>query len=261
MRLKRNWFKHWLLTSLVWCASACAVAGPPKHIVSLDLCSDWLLAYYSQASQRITLSPLVQRYPLPFAAAQPAMHDGSLEQIMALKPDVVLVGEFNAFMLRKRLEALGVRVVSTPLPQTSHDLEQLSRNVQTMLGLSKASAASSKTVRPEAPVTRHGRLLLLGANGYGVGHNTLEHSLITHAGWENHTTQSGHVKLDMEALVTNPPDAIVASSFRYPAMANTFAQHPVLERAVPAQRWMKTDDWRWQCPGPWMWDLLEQLQP
>ena len=260
MRFKWGRLLHWLLTSLVWCAAAIAFAGPPKHIVSLDLCSDWLLAYHASPDQSVTLSPLVQRYPLPFDSSRRAMHDGSLEQIMSLKPDVVLVGEFNAFMLRKRLEALGVQVVSTPLPQTINDLEQLSRTVQTVLGQSNSFVAFTKTVRT-LPTPRHGSLLLLGANGYGVGHNTLEHSLITHAGWVNAIAQSGHVRLDMEELVLSPPDAIVASSFRYPAMANAFAQHPVLERAVPAQRWMKTDDWRWQCPGPWMWDLLEQLQP
>jgi iron complex transport system substrate-binding protein len=260
MHHKRDSLKHWLLTSLVWCASACAVAGPPKHIVSLDLCSDWLLAYYAQAGQRITLSPLLQRYPLPFASAQHATHDGSLEQIMALKPDVVLVGAFNALMLRKRLESLGVQVVSTPLPQTIQDLEQLNRTVQTVLQIPHEPIAHHNKSRP-ALTRPHGRLLLLGANGYGVGRNTLEHSLIVQAGWDNAIEQNGHVRLDMEALVTHPPDAVLASTFRHPAMANAFAQHPVLQRAIPAQRWIKTDDWRWQCPGPWMWNVVEQLQP
>ena len=255
-----SWLRQICALSFGWCASVAAFASPPAHILSLDLCSDWLLAYYAHADQSVTLSPLVQRHPLPVAVIPRPSHDGSLEHVVALKPDVVLVGEFNAFMLRKRLESLGVRVFSTPLPQTLDDLVVLDRSIQTLLGHSPVMD-SFKPRKLTSLAKPHGRLLLLGPNGYGVGRNTLEDNLITQAGWVNYTEHAGHVRLDLEAVVSNPPDAIVWSAPRYAALAHTFAQHPVLKRAVPPQRWIQTDDWRWQCPGPWMYQLIEQLQP
>lgn len=234
----------------------------PTRIVSLDLCSDWLLAHYAPDNPSVTLSPLVRRFPLPSGSAKRPTHNGSLEQVLALQPDVVLVGEFNAFMMRQRLESLGVKVVVMPLPQTLGDLAGMA---QTMQALTGRSSSDWPQIPQHVPVQfsgqSHGRLLLLGPNGYGTGRNTFEDSLITRAGWVNYIEHNGHVKLDLEAVAAHPPDAIVWSAPRHAALANQFALHPVLQRAVPPERWIKTDDWRWQCPGPWMYHLIDQLQP
>eukprot|EP01031_Cornospumella_fuschlensis_P022225 gene22227-27186_t len=211
------------------------------RIVSLDLCSDWLLAHHAPDSQSIVFSPMVRRYPLPVGAVQRMSHDGSLEQVLALKPDVVLVGEFNAFMLRKRLASLGVRVVITPLPQTLVDLESLDHVVQTVLEKSNA---------PNGP------------NGEGMGRKTFEDNLITRAGWVNYVESIGRVKLDLEAIAVNPPDALVLSVPRHAALANLFVQHPVLKHAIPPESvsltigsvpldvWSGLHDWLIQTPSP-----------
>ena len=256
--------RTWIVAMLAVLMST-AGATQPTRILSLDLCSDWLLAHYAPRNQSVTLSPLARRFSMPEGAPQWPSHNGSLEHVLSLRPDVVLVGEFNAFMLRKRLESLGVKVVVTPLPQTFDDLATVEGTVQTLLGLpASPSMQSTKLLNKHLPASgasSHGRLLLLGANGYGTGRNTFEHSLITRAGWTNYIEHNGHVKLDLEALSADPPDAIVWSAPANPALANQFGQHPVLKRAVPAKQWIQTDDWRWQCPGPWMSDLIEQLQP
>ena len=203
---------------------------------------------------------MITRSPLPTATARWPTHDGSLEHILSLKPDVVLVGEFNALLLRQRLMSLGVRVVMTRLPTTLDEVKLLSDQVAALLGR-EAANASWPVVPPTSPVARHGQLLLLGANGFGAGRGTLEDSLLTQAGWTNYVHPQGHVSLDLEALSAQPPDAVVWSTPRHAALANQFAQHPVLQRAVPPHRWIRTDDWRWRCPGPWMVALLAQLQP
>ena len=266
MRFKAGWLQQIIALGFALCTAVAVHASPRNHIVSLDLCSDWLLIHHAKTSQLITLSPLLNQYPFPLDTQKRDTHDGSLEQILALKPDGVVVGEFNAFMLRKRLESLGVKVVTTPIPQTVDALDDLSFKIQSLLD----EAQQPKAKRPSAVILgsvssttngSHGRLLLLGANGYGTGRNTLEDSLITRAGWVNYIQTDGHVRLDLEALAMDPPDAIVWSAPASPALAYQFAQHPVLKRAVPPQKWIQTDAWRWQCPGPWMQELIQQLQP
>lgn len=271
-------------------AAQATLAAPAIRIASLDLCSDWLLAYYATDPAMVSLSPLSRRTPLPpsiqgsakpWATPRFQEHDGSLEQVLSGQPDVVIVGEFNAFMLRKRLESLGLRVIVTALPNTIDDVALVASRVQALLNdaaspSGKASAQSlqaspigsgdAKTQglgpnRIVAAAGSHGRLLLLGPNGYGTGRNTIEHSLITRAGWINYIKNNGRVKLDLEAIAADPPDAILSFAASHTALAHQFAQHPVLKRAVPPHRWIKTDAWRWQCPGPWMDELIEQLQP
>lgn len=59
--------------------------------------------------------------------------------------------------------------------------------------------------------------------------------------------------------MADPPDAILFAAAPERALANSFAQHPALRRAIAPKAWLSTDYWRWQCPGPWMWDLIGQL--
>ena len=103
------------------------------------------------------------------------------------------------------------------------------------------------------------RLLLLGSNGIGTGRDTFEHQIIEQAGWRNYLEASGHVALDLEQIAADPPDAILFAAAEHQALANRFAEHPVLRRSVPPTGWLTTDYWRWQCPGPWTWDLIKQL--
>ena len=60
-------------------------------------------------------------------------------------------------------------------------------------------------------------------------------------------------------MAADPPDAVLWAAPEHRALANQFAEHAALRRAVPAERWLATDYWRWQCPGPWTWELIGQL--
>jgi iron complex transport system substrate-binding protein len=269
----------------------------PVHaggLVSLDLCGDWLLAHYAKRESIAALSPMARRHPPPWSDRAWPTHDGSLEHIITLKPDRVIVGAFNAPVLRQRLATLGFTVIALEFVT---DLDSLSRQRQRLLaaidefGARSPAAALQATVQERAmdepngagtpsgvirnrevtvgtkihesgkassPGSR-GRLLLLGPNGYGTGPGTFEAALIRAAGWQNHLQVTGHRPLDLEALVQNPPDAILWTSPPGPALADRFSSHRALARAVPDDRWLKTDYWRWQCPGPWSLELIQQL--
>lgn len=251
-----------------------ALFGPvqAQRLVSLDLCSDWLLAHHAKQESIAALSPMAKRQPPPWSDRVWPTHDGSLEHIIALKPDRVIVGAFNATLLRQRLAALRFRVIVLELVT---DLDGLARQSQRLLAEidEVAGHPTEVTTRPRQfvanvndqksrrtlPPGSRGRLLLLGPNGYGTGPGTFESSLIHAAGWQNHLQVAGHRPLDLEGLIQNPPDAILWTSPPGPALADRFARHRALARAVPGERWLKTDYWRWQCPGPWSLDLIRQL--
>lgn len=238
------------------CALTSACAEAPRRVISLDLCTDWMLARHLPRVQVAALSPLHRRYPVAWVGSDWPHHDGSLEQVLARKPDLVITGQYNALTLRRRLAALGVRVVVLPLPQR---LDEVSSYENALL------AAVGQAPRPPRaiprPVTQgdHPHLLLLGANAIGTGRGTLEDDVITQAGWANAVNRRGHVALDMEQLVRRPPDAVLWAAPRHAAQANRFGEHPVLRQVIPSQRWLSSDYWPWQCPGPWTWDLVEQL--
>jgi len=233
-------------------------AAAPSKILSLDLCSDWLLAKYADRSQVVALSPLLKQYPVAWIGDDWPSHNGSLEQILKLKPDLVLSGEYNALLLRQRLISLGIRVEVLALPQTLPQVVEYEQRFLSLVGL--PSTLASKPIPASKSPIKPSRLLLLGANGIGTGHQTFEHDVIERAGWGNYLETDGYATLDLEQLVTDPPDAVMWSAPKSPALANQFAKHPALRHAIPKEQWLSSSYWHWQCPGPWTWQLIQQLQ-
>ncbi|MCF6325100.1 MAG: ABC transporter substrate-binding protein [Gammaproteobacteria bacterium] len=253
--------KRYLATALVAVLAllpSIGTSSPPTKILSLDLCSDWLLAKYADRSQVVALSPLLKQYPVKWIADEWPIHDGSLEQILQLKPDLILSGEFNALILRQRLISLGFRVEILALPRTLPEVVEYEQRFLSLVGLpiTQASQPPPTTESPRQPA----RLLLLGANGIGTGQQTFENDVIKRAGWGNYLETDGYSTLDLEQLVSDPPDAVMWSAPKSPALANQFAKHPALRHAIPGERWLSSSYWHWQCPGPWTWQLIKQLQ-
>lgn len=243
-----------LLLSLALPALA---SNAPQRILSLDLCLDWMVAHYVQPKRVIALSSMQLRYPVDWIGPQWPSHDGSLEQIYALQPDQVVVGQFTNTLLRQRLQALGLSVEVLALPTTLAQVAAYERQFLYAVKLPESLASAPPSALP-APRTPQ-RLLLLGANGIGTGRGTLENEILERAGWSNYLSANGYQRLDLEQVVADPPDAILWAAPEHQALANQFAEHPALKHAVPAERWLTTDYWRWQCPGPWTWELIGQL--
>src|SRR5690554_2251725 len=132
-------FRDWLHRGLL-CLSAILLAttfpalaapGTPARIVSLDLCMDWILAHHADPAQVAALSPMHKRYPIQWIEDGWPTHDGTLEQVVELQPDLVLAGQYSALLLRERLRSLGYRVEVLPLPSTFAEVENYERTLLT----------------------------------------------------------------------------------------------------------------------------------
>ncbi len=141
------------------CLPALGMAGPAQRVVSLDLCTDWMMARHAARAQVAGLSPLKLQYPVPWLDASWPVHDGTLEQILQLKPDLVITGEYNALLTRGRLQTLGVRVEILPLPKNLSEVTAYEMRLLDLLGLPAASAS----IAPPAakPITLRKRLLMV----------------------------------------------------------------------------------------------------
>jgi len=68
-----------LLLLLMACLPAPGMAGPAQRVVSLDLCTDWMLARYADPAKIAGLSPLNRQYPVPWLDSSWPVHDCTLE--------------------------------------------------------------------------------------------------------------------------------------------------------------------------------------
>ncbi len=227
-----------------------------EKIVSLDLCTDWMLLKYASHSQNITYSPLLYRYKVDWVADDLPVHDGSLEQILQLQPDLILTGEFNATLLTKRLQQLGLITEVMPLPLSLQSIIDYTERFKSLV--KTGQTLGFPLVIPEfEPSTS--KLLLLGANGIGTGIATLENDIIEKSGWTNYIDVTGFVSLDLEKMVIDPPDAVLWSKPVSNSLANNFARHRVLKELIAQRNVNMADSWRWQCPGPWTFELITEL--
>jgi iron complex transport system substrate-binding protein len=237
-------------------AGAGAGAAPAQGIVSLDLCTDWMLLKFAEPGQVRAYSPLLYRYRADWVPAGLPVHDGSLESILQLEPGLLISGEYNAMLLRKRLRQLGKAVAVLSLPTT---LDGIRRYQADFLALIGASGERTDPDRERQYPARHETLLLLGANGIGTGAGTLEDDLLRRAGWRNYIRATGYVSLQMERIVADPPDAIYSSAPLSNSLANLFLRHPAIRSLVTTRVAPDGEHWRWQCPGPWSFELIQEL--
>jgi iron complex transport system substrate-binding protein len=184
------------------------------------------------------------------------VHDGSLEHILQLEPQLLISGEYNAILLRKRLRQLGQQVAVLSLPTTLDGIRDYQAEFLTLID---AGEGSGTVDWDRAYPPRYQSLLLLGANGIGTGTNTLEDEVLRRAGWINYIDASGYVSLQMERIVANPPDAIYSSAPLSNSLANLFVRHPAIQSLMSASASPQAENWRWQCPGPWSLDLIREL--
>ena len=233
-----------------------AQADSPRGIVSLDLCSDWMLLKFAHPSQVRAYSPLLYKYQADWVPDGLPVHDGSLEHILQLEAGLLISGEYNAILLRKRLQQLGRNVEVLSLPTTLNGIRRYQARFLELIDADAGSVAADWD-RTYAP--RHKSLLLLGANGVGTGVNTLENDLLRKAGWKNYIEASGYVSLQMERVVADPPDAIYSSAPLSNSLANLFVRHPAIRTLMPENEAPRGEDWRWQCPGPWSLELIQEL--
>jgi iron complex transport system substrate-binding protein len=240
----------------LFCQSPSLRAEPPARIVSLDLCTDWMLLKYADLSQVKAFSPLLYRYQADWVPDDLPVHDGSLETILELDPDLLIAGEYNAILLRKRLQQLGRNVEVLPLPT---GLDSIRAYQQRFLTIIEADQDDDQLQWSEKHPQRNQTLLLLGANGIGTGRDTLENDLIERAGWNNYIQAKGYVDLRLEEIVAMPPDAIYWSAPLSNSLANLFAKHTAITKTVEQFKIPPVENWRWECPGPWSLELIEEL--
>lgn len=233
-----------------------AAATPAQRIVSLDLCTDWMLLTFAQPSQVRAYSPLLYQYHADWVPAGLPVHDGSLERILQLEPGLLISGEYNAMLLRKRLRQLGRPVEVLALPTTLDGIRRYQADFLALIGADEARGEANWE-RQYPP--RRQTLLLLGANGIGTGAGTLEDELLHRAGWNNYIAATGYVSLQMERIVADPPDAIYSSAPLSNSLANLFLRHPAIRSLVTTRVAPDGENWRWQCPGPWSLELIQEL--
>lgn len=219
-------------------------ATPPQRIVSLNPCLDAILvriaprhqiaaiSHYSRIAQQSNIHRLALTLPITYESA---------EEIVALRPDMVLTSQHSSRATRQALERLGIPVERFAVPQTvDESLEQLIR-IGDLLGRPQRALALKSEI--QTAIDQHAiprsakrfKAVIFQPNGFAAGQGTLMSEMMQRAGLDNVAGRYGIGKwgnLPIEGLLADPPDVILSGSGS--AGARSWAERVMLHPSLRA---------------------------
>lgn len=255
-----------LFISLCLLISFSSKVGAAERLLSLDHCMDqWLLGLMPDVSALYVTTDSLERFSLfPEKAKLAHVHGGRTEEILTLKPDQAFLMGWGDVKQLERLKASEVRVEVIPMPErleaVTEALEALVPHLPQPNGVADALAALAAYHKPEQKV---GRVLYLSPSGVTSGRATFVGDLIEKAGYQNYFLEavlSGWGSVDLEQLIMDPPDIIVASFFDVQqGMADSWrlGRHPAFKALIGKTRFVHVPSSMISCPT---WRVTEAIE-
>ncbi len=217
-------------------------------IVSLNPCTDAILAEVAEPAQVLAIShyshdPSATSMDLAQARRFHAI-GGTVEEVLALDPDVVLASNFLTPATRNALDDLGIRVETFDIAPTVEDsLAHVERIGAVSRQPDKAARLASRIASSVAALEK-GRgksvsTVLWQPGGIVPGEATLVGDLMRRSGLASHSKAIGMGQADylsLETVLADPPDLLLVAgrerSQGHPALAYLSAMR--IERFDPS---------------------------
>ena len=264
-----------LLAALAFAAGAgVARAGEaPGRVVSMNVCTDQLALLVAAPGQVVSVSALAHDPAASMmtaeAAAIPA-NSGQAEDVFLLRSDLVLTGTFSTRSATVLLRRLGVEVAEFAPADSLSDIRANIVRMGDLLGrraraAEVVAAFDAEVARVAAGVADAGpRATTWEANGFTRGRGTLEGEIVARAGFRNIAAELGYagpVRLPLETLVMEAPDALIVSDRwrETPALALQVLDHPAIRRGLPDAHRVPAPGRLWACGTPHVTQALARL--
>ena len=267
---------RWRLVALsvaAWMMSCSASLASGPRIVSMNVCSDQLVLSLADADQILGLSRFSRDAWQSWAAEKarnfPSL-SGVAEDVLLLKPDIVVVSLFDKRATRDLLKANGLHLVEFTVPRT---LDEVKRQILAMGDVVQhPDRAQAEIARLDAAIARarafasahHYRVLPLERRGFVSGDSSLISSLLAATGLTSAAGELGFGAggfASLEAIVKLRPDFILVSEAgdRAEDEGRAFLLHPALERFYPESKRIVLPERLTVCGGVMLADALDRL--
>ena len=257
--------------ALAACSAAPAreAASALPRLVSLNPCTDAILAEVADPEQLLAVSayshdPASSSMDLA-KARQFRATGGSVEEILALRPDVVVGASFMPPATAQALEQLGFRLERFGIAPTVEESKAQVRQLAALAGhpergealVARIDVALARAAPPPgAPVAA----VVWQSGGIVGGADTLVSDVLVRTGLANMAAQEGLRQADhlpLEAMIARPPRVIFAAG-AHEANEDRMLAHPALSRIRDTRREPLDPALLW-CGGPTIVRLAERL--
>ncbi|ACB28008.1 MULTISPECIES: ABC transporter substrate-binding protein [Methylobacterium] len=252
-------------------AVSIGAAAAPVRVVSMNLCADELVLRLADRDQVLAVTYLA-RDPRGSTVASEAVGlpvtRGLTEEVVALKPDLVIAGAFTTRTTVGMLKRVGAPVLELGVPADLDGVRAQIRQVAAALGHPERGeamvAALDARLAAIVPARRPLRALVMRPNAFTVAPGGLGDALIRAAGLVNVSAEIGRDRLGqvpLEAAALANPDLIVVDEGApgSPSLADTLLHHPVFRALARAHRTVDIPNRLWTCPGPQVAEVVARL--
>ncbi|SHK91330.1 iron complex transport system substrate-binding protein [Bradyrhizobium lablabi] len=252
-------------------ASPALAAGP--RIGSMNVCTDQLLIPLADPDQILGLSRYSRDRSESWAAGEARKYrtlSGGAEDILVLRPDVVVASLYDKRSTRELLKEKGLHLAEFAVPRNLDEAKAQIRQMGEIV--QHEDRATAEIARLDAAIARardvvaakHYSVLPLSRRGWVSGGDSLLSSLLTETGLFNVAADLGVSfggYASLEAIVNAKPDFIVVSEGgdRAEDDGRAFLLHPALERFYPPQKRIVIPDRLTVCGGIMLADALDVL--
>ena len=251
---------------------ASSAANLPR-VVSMNVCSDQLLLTLADPEQILGLSRFSrdgwQSWAAEEARRYPSLSGGA-EDVLVLKPDIVLASLFDKRATRELLKAQGLRLAEFSVPRNLDEVKAQIREMGEIV--QHADRAEAEIARLDAAMARarevvvekHYSVLPLSRRGWVSGGDSLVSSLLTETGLFNAASTLGLRTgglASLEEIVKAKPDFLLVSEAgdRAEDDGSAFLLHPALERFYPPSKRIVIPERLTVCGGVMLADALDVL--
>lgn len=194
---------------------SCSAHAAPTRVVSINLCADelaLLLAAPGQLKSVTWLGADRQETPLAYKAKSLAINHGLAEEIVFLKPDLVLAGPGAKLSTTALLKQAHIPVIEVPIVEKLADIDTNVMLVATALGHPEKGIALNQWMRDTLPHSTHthAHTLVVQSGGFAMQPKGVAAQLFRYAGVDLMPTTANSI----EAMLRNPPALIIEASYR-----------------------------------------------
>lgn len=266
---------RWIVAVALLIGVACSAARGAElpRVASMNVCTDQLLMTLADPEQILGLSRYARDAWQSWAADRARRYpilSGGAEDVLVLRPDIVVGSLFDNRSTRELLRDNGLHLAEFTVPRTLDEVKAQIREMGEITG--HPDRARAEIARLDAAVARARHAVIdkrytvlpLSRRGWVSGSDSLVSSLLTETGLFNAASDldvgvGGLASL--EAIVNLKPDLLLVSEAgdRAEDDGRAFLLHPALERFYPPQKRIVIPERLTVCGGVMLAEALDLL--
>jgi len=234
-------------------ALACvgAAEAKPQRVVSLNLAADEILLQILPRDRIAALTQLSadpQICPVANLAKGIRLIQGTAEEVIEMKPDLVIIGKYSTPTTTQMLQKLGVKTYCLDLATNFGEVRKTMRELAAVVGEeARAEALIAEMDRRltvaarRCPAVPTLRVLSLTVGAETQPKNSILNDILEKTGVINlaaslPVSSAGYISL--ESILLHPPDVILEHPYcsDYPTLGNLFVHHPAFLALKPPPR-------------------------